>query len=135
TVTVPNPSIAVAGTLLTLSQGTSVSTAALSSYTTGAGLTIAGGPNYTISSTASSPTIQGAGVAAVSPSVGTNFTVTVPNPNVSVTGTLLTLSQGTAVSTTTLDSYVAGTGISISGGPNHTVTSLITNPTILGTGV
>jgi hypothetical protein len=183
TVTVPNPSISVTGTLLTLSQGTAVSTATLNpptlalsgtnnnsltagnntvilnTYTTGSGITMSGGPNYTISSSASNPTVNGAGVAVVSPTTGSNFTVTVPNPSISVTGTLLTLSQGAAVSTATLNppslslsgpnnnsltagnntvalnTYTVGSGLTIAGGPNYTISSSAANPTISGTGI
>ena len=138
----PNYTISSAAPSLTLSGTNNNSltagnnTVTLNTYTTGAGLTISGGPNYTIASTAASPTIQGAGVAVVSPSVGSNFTVTVPNPSVTVTGTVLTLTQGASTSTVPLNSYAAGSGITIAGGgPNYTISSSAANPTIQGAGL
>jgi|GEM_PF-1496851 len=159
TISSPNPSVTVAGTLLTLTQGTAVSTATLANpsltlsgannnnltagnntvtlntYTTGAGLIMTGGPNYTITSAAATPSIQGAGVAAVSPLTGSSFTVTVPNPSVAVAGTLLTLTQGASTSTAALNTFTPGTGITITGGPNYTISSTAATPSIQGAGV
>jgi hypothetical protein len=158
-VTVPNPSISASNTLLTLTQGTSTSTTTINNYTVGSGLSMSGGPNFTISSSAANPTVNGAGVAQVSPTTGANFVVTVPAPSVTVAGTLLTLTQGTAVSTATLippllsltgvannnlsagnntivlNTYTTGSGLSITGGPNYTISSSASNPTISGSGL
>jgi hypothetical protein len=122
-------------------------TVTLSTYTSGPGLTMSGtGPNRTIS--AISTSFQSQGIATVSPASGTLITVSVPGPTVSYTGSILTISQGTAVSSATisppalnlsgsgnnsltagtntvvLNTYTAGTGLSLSGAaPNHTLSA------------
>lgn len=102
-----------------LSDGTNSVT--LNSYTVGSGLSMSGGPNYTISALASNPTITGIGLAAVSPSTGTTFTVSVPAPTLSSNSNSITITQGTAVSTATIpaqiQSSVSGVGIATVSSP------------------
>ncbi len=95
------PSLSLSGTDNNiLSDGTN--TVALNTYTVGTGLLMSGAPNYTISSTASNPTLIGIGMAQVTPSTGTTFTVDVPSSTLTALSNTLSLSQGSVVSTVTL---------------------------------
>lgn len=105
-----------------LSDGTN--TVTLNSYTVGSGLSMSGGPNYTISAVASNPTISGSGLAVVNPTTGNAFTVAVPAPTLSSNGNSLTITQGTAVSTATIPAQIQS---SVSGAGIATVSSTGTN--------
>ncbi|PBQ33421.1 hypothetical protein CNR22_17090 [Sphingobacteriaceae bacterium] len=101
-------------------------TVVLNTYTAGAGLTISGGPNYTISSSVANPTITGVGAAVVTPTTGTNFVVSVANPTLSSSGNSVTLTQGTLVTTATIaatpaTSLSAGTNVNIAGTNPYTI--------------
>ncbi|MBI3518521.1 MAG: hypothetical protein HY062_04085, partial [Bacteroidetes bacterium] len=140
-------------------------TVGLNTFSAGTGISITGSaPNYTINnnSPATTPTITGTGNAIVTPS-GNTFTVNVPTQTLSVTGNsvvtsslggsatfspavlsytgntnTLKINDGVTSNTVLLNSYSAGTGISISGSaPNFVITNtaVITTPTISGTGL
>lgn len=69
--------------VIKLTDGLSVNTYTLNSYAAGTGISISGvAPNYVITNTISAitPTITGIGMASVSPTVGNNFTISVPSP-------------------------------------------------------
>jgi hypothetical protein len=105
---------------LTLAQNGSVSTATL---------------NGTGSSTTS---IVGTGLATVTPTIGSTFTVNVPAQTLSVNNGSLTIS-GPGGNTVALDAYTGGTGISITGSaPNYVInntTPAAVTQTLVGTGI
>jgi hypothetical protein len=179
TVLVPGPAVSFANNVLTLSQGTVVTaatisppaltlsgpfnnsltaganTVAMNSYTAGNGITMSvSGTSHTIS--AVSTTFQSQGIASVSPQSGNVITVSVPGPNVSYSGNVLTLTQGTVVTTATiaqpaltltgvsnnsltsgtntvtLNTYTAGNGLSLAGTvPNLTLSANTTGTNVL----
>lgn len=76
-----------------------------------------GSNSYNISgASAATPTINGTGLATVTPNTGLSYTIDVPSPSLSYAqaGNVLTLTQGTAVTTTTLTGSGSGT-INITG--------------------
>lgn len=96
--------------VLSLTQGTTVTTATL---------------NGTGSNTVS---IVGSGIAAVTPTTGSNFTVSVPNPTLSIASGSISISGGNSVALPVSTTYTNGAGISITSGsiiantaPNQTV--------------
>ncbi len=110
TIDVPPPSLsyASAGNILTLTQGTVVSAVPL----TGTG--------------SSTVAMTGAGVASVNPTGGSAFTVTVPPPTISSTGNIISITQGSASSSTTFSPTLSG---DVTGGlATTTVASLQSAP-------
>ena len=86
-VNVPSPTLSYNSTsqVLTLTQGSSVTSQTLTS-------------TLTSTSTTSMISILGTGIASVSPTSGTSFTVDVPIPLLSINGNTLTIVQGTNTS-------------------------------------
>ncbi len=118
TLSVPNPVLNSTVNVISITQGTAVSTVTVPI----------------------SHTITGAGVASISPSSGSVFTITVPPPSLSNTLNVISISQGTAVSTVTLPASsvptlaINGQSLSTVGG-NTIILPAQTNQTISGTGI
>lgn len=142
TLDVKSYSLTANSNTLTLSNGASITTATVpaSSTTTltqGANVNVTGSPsNYTVSAPAYSITLPGGNVVQITngvststaPIAATNLTLNGANNNI--------LSAGG--NTVALNTYSAGTGISVTGtAPNFTIsnTSPAVTPTITGTGV
>ena len=142
TLDVKSYSLTANSNTLTLSNGASISTATVpaSSTTTltqGANVNVTGSPsNYTVSAPAYSITLPGGNVVQITngvststaPIAATNLTLNGANNNI--------LSAGG--NTVALNTYSAGTGISVTGtAPSFTIsnTSPAVTPTITGTGV
>jgi microcystin-dependent protein len=151
------PALSLNGSSLSISNGNTV---VIDSYTvSGPGLSMSAGPVHTITATPSNPTITSTGIANVTPVSGTAFTVNVPAPALTSSGNTITVTQGTASSsasippptlttlgtnnssltaggnTVSLNTYtVTGSGLSMAGGPNYTITSTIQTPSIVGSG-
>lgn len=132
--------LSLSGNSLSINNGNSITLPAGTSYTSGPGISITGN---TITNTAPSPTLTAAGISSIT---GTHpsFTIDVPPPALNYnTGTnVLTLTQGTAVATTTLSGTGSGTinmfatGIAsvspVGAGSNFTVS--VQSPTLTGAG-
>lgn len=104
-VDVPQPSLNYNNTsnVLTLTQGSAVTTASL----TGTG-------SSTISMT-------GAGIANVSPTAGSAFTVTVPNPTITIASGSLSISNGNSVAIPSPSLTVNSNSLTINGPGGNTV--------------
>ncbi len=137
TVALPSYSLSQGGSNINLLQnGTSIATVTLAtgtSYVGGTGISISSG---TIINTAPAitPTIIGTGMAVVTPSVGNNFTVSVPAQTLSVGSGSLTLSSGNSIPLPTHSLSVNSNSLTLNGLGGNTVTLPVTS-IISGTNV
>jgi microcystin-dependent protein len=122
--TIITPQLQIAGNKL--SAGPSSNSVALNTYTSGTGITVAGGPDYTISATAlttsltagSNNNISISGSAPGYTVSAPSYSVGFPLPNV------VAITNGVNSSSVNIPTYTTGAGLSIAGTPpNFTITA------------
>lgn len=95
-------------------------------YSANGPTTISGSyPNFTVNSptaiAAITPTITGAGIAVVSPTVGNNFTVSVPAQTVSISSGSLAISLGNSVALPTNSLSISSNSLTLNGLGGNTI--------------
>jgi hypothetical protein len=124
------PSLTLANNVLR--SGPASNTVPINSYTSGTGISMTGGPSYTISSTAQSTSITpGANNNISVTGTAPSYTVSAPGYSLSApSASAIQITNGVSTSSTGIATYTAGTGVTMTGGPNYTI-----NSTVQGTSI